>query len=162
MQMSLKLIWLLQLISKARKKKKKKSHCTFESHPTSGQGNCHLWEPEVRAVMSCLTQTRLWHLTGFALSFQDGHLGPEPRYISDIFGMVWAARKPKVTLGCLSNLAAKLGHIIPTSIFSLVNYFRPKVQLHLITLWLTFVSATGSYKCESSKFSNYQRKRDTR
>lgn len=51
-----------------------------------------------------------------------------------------------------------LGHIILTSIFSLVNYFSPKVLLYLITVWLTFVSATGPCKCESSEFSDYQHK----
>lgn len=63
-----------------------------------------------------------------------------------------------MTLCCLSNLAAVLGHIIPTGIFSLVNCFSPEVQLHLITVPDTFVSATGPYKSESTEFNNYQSK----
>lgn len=85
-----------------------------------------------------------------------GSLAQSLGYIPAIFGMHRAAGKPKVTLRCLSNLAAMLGHTVPTSIFSLVNYFSPKVQLHLITVWLTFVSARGPYKCDSSECDDYQ------
>lgn len=157
MQMSLRLIWLLQLISKARKKKIP-LHFWISSYFRSGK------LPLVGAGVKSSNELSdsKWVMTpnmsSPCLSFQDGELGPEARlYLSHL----WHASscvKAKVTLCCLSNLAAMLGRVIPTSIFSLVNYFNPKVQLHLITAQLTFVSATGPYKCESSEFNNYQRK----
>lgn len=152
--MSLKWVWLLQLISNARRKKTPTPNSWIPSYYRSGKQRVVGVGVERSDKLSHLKQVLKpnrahsvfprWPRAAAICQPSLAHfeLRESQRWLHVVF----------------PNLAAMLGHVIPPSIFSSVNYFKPKVQLHFITVADICSCNRPTHKCEPSELNDSQQK----